>query len=237
MIQSPKDLVPRFFDETAKTYERVVAWTTFGKDRYWKKKIVNKINNVNSVLDLACGTGILTRMIASKLPQTKIVGIDISKNYLAQANKNPFPNISYIHEDAEKMDLKQKFDCICSSYIPKYCNSEILIERCIAHLHSGGSIILHDFVYPNNKLINAFWRMYFLLLNCIGNFIPPWKYAFTELPKLIQKTKWVEQYKQELEKHGFTVTQQNLTWNCSVILHAEKISNYKKYQSSNNYSN
>lgn len=222
MKQSPKDLIPYFFGETAKTYDKVVFWSTLGRDNYWKKEIVNKIENADSVLDLACGTGILTRMIATKFPQSKIVGIDISKSYLNNAEKKSFSNIEFIHQDAEKMNLDQKFDYICSSYIPKYCNPKILIKRCIDHLNSEGVIILHDFVYPTNSIVKMLWEIEFVLLNFIGIFLPSWKYAFIELPNLIRKSIWVKQYKEELEKNGFEVTLHYLTCNSSAILYARK---------------
>ncbi|MGD2106312.1 MAG: methyltransferase domain-containing protein [Nitrosopumilaceae archaeon] len=222
MQQSPKDLVPHFFDKTAQTYEKVATWATFGKDKYWKKEIVNKIDDANSILDLACGTGRLTRMIAAKFPRSRIIGLDISKSYLNIANNELFPNISFIHQDAEKMNIGEKFDCICSSYLPKYCDSKILIKRCMNHLNPGGSIIIHDFVYPENSMVRIFWKLHFVLLRFIGNFIPSWKYPFSELPKLIQKSKWIDQYIQELDKNGFDIRRQNLTWNSSVILHARK---------------
>ncbi len=222
MSQSPKDLVPYFFGDTAATYDRIVSWTTFGRDNYWKKEILSKINDANYILDIACGTGILTRMIASKLPKSEIIGIDISKKYLEFAKKRSFVNISFVEMDAEKMDLDQNFDYICSSYIPKYCKPEILIENCVNHLNPWGEIILHDFTYPKNNFIRGLWNMYFILLNFVGNFIPTWKFALSKLPSLIRTSSWVDQYTFELEKKGFHVTKQNLTWNSSTILHARK---------------
>ena len=141
-VNSPKDLVPRFFDETANTYDNVALWATFGRDKYWKKEIVEKIEHANSILDLACGTGILTRKIASKFPKSQIVGIDISKSYLriAEKNSSSFSNISFMHKDAEDLNIDEKFDCICSSYIPKYCKPDILIKQCITHLNPGGRV-------------------------------------------------------------------------------------------------
>lgn len=222
MAQSPKELVPHFFGKTAKTYEKVSSFATFGKDKYWKKEILDKIDNPKSILDLACGTGTLTRMIAAKFPRSKIVGMDISESYLSIASKNFLPNTSFVHQDAEKMSLDEKFDCICSSYIPKYCNSKILIKNCINHLTPSGSIIFHDFVYPRNKIVQKFWKIHFVFLRFLGNFIPSWKMAFLELPKLIQKSKWVYQYSNELKKNGFDVRQQNLTLDCSVIIYAKR---------------
>ena len=222
MSKNPKDLVSYFFGKTAKTYDKVVLWATFGKDRYWKKEIIQKIAHADSVLDLACGTGILTRMIGHKFPQSKVVGLDISKEYLDIAILKSLPNTSFVLQDAEKMEFDKKFDCICSSYIPKYCDCEILIKNCIKYLYPEGSIILHDFVYPANILIRILWKFHFLILQLIGYSLPSWKFAFTELPQLIQQSNWILQYQTELEKNGFSVTSQYLTCNSSAILYAKK---------------
>ena len=227
--QSPKDLIPYFFGNTAKTYDKIVFWTTFGKDNHWKNEIMNKVHSPNSILDLACGTGILTRKLAKKFPESSIVGVDISKDYIAVAKENSlqFSNISFYHQDAEDLNLDSKFDCICSSYIPKYCNVEKLAKNCIDHLNPGGKIILHDFTYPTNSLIQILWNSYFVLLNFLGIFLRSWKYAFVQLPKLIQSSNWVKSYKQVFEQNGFKVNIQHLTWNTSVILSAEKFSSYE----------
>lgn len=225
MAQNPRNLVPRFFDDTAKTYDAVVNWTTFGKDKYWKNKIIQKIPRVDSVLDLACGTGILTRMIAQKFPRTKITGVDISQTYLqiAKQNSTEFENISFVHQDAEKLDLDEKFDCICSSYIPKYCDPKTLIQKCISHLNPNGTIILHDFVFPQNKLLQNLWNVYFKILLLAGNFIPSWVFAFAELPKLIRESSWAEDYEEILEKNCFTVKRLDMTWHTSSIIYAKMI--------------
>ena len=80
MAEPAKNLVPKFFDETGTTYDGVVSYGTLGKDRYWKKKILEQISDGNSFLELACGTGILTRGIAEKFPSAEIVGVDITKS-------------------------------------------------------------------------------------------------------------------------------------------------------------
>jgi len=92
LAESAKNLVPKFFDETGTTYDDVVSYGTLGKDKYWKRKILEQISNGNSFLDLACGTGILTREIAEKFPSAEIVGVDITKSYLdvAKQNSNSF---------------------------------------------------------------------------------------------------------------------------------------------------
>ncbi len=225
MSESTKNLVPKFFEKTALTYDKIVNQTTFTKDKYWKKEIIKKIPQCKSILDLACGTGILTEKISEKLPDAKIVGVDITKSYLDIAKKRFTlnKNISFVKQDAEKLDLEEKFDCITSSYIPKYCNAEILVDVCIKHLKTDGKIIFHDFTYPKNKAVRIFWNIYFVVLNIIGYFIPNWKDVFVELPKLIRSTRWLEEYGEIMKHHGLRVELQRMTWGCSAILTGNNI--------------
>jgi len=221
---NPKHFVPQFFDDTSKTYDKVVSWATFGKDKHWKNEIIKKINFANSILELACGTGILTRLLAIKFPKSEITGIDITKSYLriAEKNSSSFSNIAYIQQDAEKLALGKKFDIICSSYIPKYCNPKVIVKNCISHLNQNGVIVLHDFTYPKNTLIQILWKSFFVVLNLIGCFASSWKIAFRELPKIIKHSSWLKDYRTELEENGFIVEEQNLTWHTSAILIAKR---------------
>lgn len=199
--------------------------TTFGRDKYWKKEILKKIPNCSFILDLACGTGILTFQIAKKFPNAKILGVDITRNYLEIARKKlkTYQNISFLCYDAEKLDLDQKFDCITSSYIPKYCNGKVLIKVCLNHLNPGGKIILHDFILPKNKIIRFLWNFYFIILRLVGYVVPNWKDVFVDLPKLIRESNWLDDYDDTMRKNGLKVERQNLTLHSSAILTGIKI--------------
>ena len=225
MIEPPKKLVPKFFGKTAKSYDKVVMWTTFRQDKYWKKEILKKIPSVNAVLDLACGTGILTKLIADANPNAKIVGVDIMQNYLdvAKTNSQNYDNITYLNQDAEKLDLDLKFDCITSSYLPKYCNAETLVKTCIKHLSDNGKIIFHDFTYPKNRVMQNLWDLYFVVLNFLGIFIPSWKEVFRDLPKLIRSSMWLDDYEKAMADNGLKTEQKFLTFSSSAILVGKKI--------------
>jgi demethylmenaquinone methyltransferase/2-methoxy-6-polyprenyl-1,4-benzoquinol methylase len=175
-------------------------------------------------LDLACGTGILTRKIAEKFPNAKIVGIDITKSYLdvAKKNSNSFDNISFILDDAEEFKLDSKFDCITASYLPKYCDPEILVKNCVAHLKPDGKIIFHDFTYPKNPSVRGLWNFFLTFLRLVGCFIPSWKDALIGLPKLIRRSKWLDSYSDVMGKNGLKVNHQYLTYGASAILTGAK---------------
>jgi demethylmenaquinone methyltransferase/2-methoxy-6-polyprenyl-1,4-benzoquinol methylase len=221
---STKSLVKKFFDSTAKSYEKVVNLATFGRDSHWKKEIMSRIPPCNSVLDLACGTGILTFKIAERFPDASITGIDITEGYIniAKSKLKPHHKISFLLYDAEKINLDTKFDCITSSYIPKYCNPCVLIERCLYHLNSGGKIILHDFTYPSNRIVRLLWNLYFVILRVIGFFVPEWKEVFKNLPRLIRSINWVEEYENVMKKEGLDMEVRYLTMGTSAILTCTK---------------
>jgi len=224
LAESAKNLVPKFFDETGTTYDGVVSYGTLGKDKYWKRKMLEKISDGNSFLDLACGTGILTREIAKKFPNADIIGIDITKSYLdvAKENSNSFNNISFILDDAEKFKVDSKFDCITASYLPKYCDPEILVKNCVSHLKPNGMIIFHDFTYPKNPTVRGLWNFFLTFLRLVGYFIPSWKDALVGLPKLIRRTKWLESYSNIMKKNGLEVSHQYLTYGAAAILTGTK---------------
>ncbi len=223
--KSAKNLVPIFFNNTANSYDRIVNWTTFGRDSFWKHKILEQLSTEKTVLDLACGTGILTRQIAQKIPNAEIIGVDITKNYLEKAKEKSisYKNISFAVQDAEKLNLGRKFDCITASYLPKYCTPDILIKNCLEHLNVGGKIILHDFTYPKNKLVQKMWNFYFMTLHLAGFFIPNWKQVFVDLPILIRNTNWVQEYEEAMKVYELKIFKQDLTLGSSAIIIGTKI--------------
>ena len=226
MVKSrPKDLVPAFFNNTADSYDKIVRWTTFGKDRVWKNEILKQLSIEKTVLDLACGTGILTRQIAEKIPLAKVTGVDITTSYLEKAREklNLYQNVSFVNQDAEKLDLVEKFDCITASYLPKYCEPNILVKNCLKHLNEGGKIILHDFTYPKNRFVRIMWNFYFDILYFVGFLIPHWKKVFVDLPHLIRESDWVKEYENTMRNMGLNVYKQDLTLGTSTIIVGTKI--------------
>lgn len=222
--ESSETLVKKFFENTADTYEKVVNLTTFRKDTYWKREIMKKIPKCNLILDLACGTGILTFKIAEKFPEAKVVGVDVTESYLNVARKKlkPYHKISFILQNAQELELDSQFDCITSSYIPKYCVPDTLIEKCLTHLNSGGKIILHDFTYPQNMIVRVLWNLYFIMLKIAGYFMPNWKDVFENLPNLIKSSNWIDDYTNCIRRKGFQVEVTYLTLGSSAILTGSK---------------
>lgn len=93
-----------------------------------------------SVLDLDCGEGKYTHVIAKKIPEGTVVGTDKSKEMIRHA-KEIFAgkNIEYVVADAENMALHRKFDYILSLYCFHWLKDFSRALDCISdHLKKEG---------------------------------------------------------------------------------------------------
>ncbi|EPA05759.1 hypothetical protein BG20_I2556 [Candidatus Nitrosarchaeum limnium BG20] len=62
------------------------------------------------------------------------------------------------------------------------------------------------------------WNWYFGVLQFLGNFIPSWRKAFLELPKLIESSNWVSNYTSAMKENGLDVTLEYHTFGCCCII-------------------
>lgn len=130
------------------------------------------------------------------------------REYLAEARlkkrRNGYSQVHFVCARAEEVQLKATFDCITSSYIPKYVPAEILLKNITPYLKPGGKLILHDFAYPENLLFGKIWECHMSLMRIVGPpFLPQWKTIFYELRDLVRTTEWIPEYIAALQRHGF----------------------------------
>jgi demethylmenaquinone methyltransferase/2-methoxy-6-polyprenyl-1,4-benzoquinol methylase len=222
------ELVERFFTGTGRSYDLVVRLGTLGFDSYWKRRIFAKVPPSRAILDLACGTGIVTFALARRNPQARIVGVDVTEDYLQVARKKARDlgaNVKFIHADAETVALEGTFDCITSSYIPKYVDANKLLENITPALRPGGVIVLHDFLYPRHPLAQKIWHGYNRVLNFVGRrLFPEWQVVFdNNLADLIVRSNWLEGFAVAFREHGYVdIEIERLTFGSAAIISAKK---------------
>jgi demethylmenaquinone methyltransferase / 2-methoxy-6-polyprenyl-1,4-benzoquinol methylase len=227
--QSGPQIVRRFFAGTSLSYDHISNLCTFGADRWWKRKMLLKIPAGSAfIMDQACGTGILTLKIARRFPEAKIIGVDMTGEYLDLARKKAealgAKNVEFILGRAEEVSPDHIFDCIISSYLAKYADLQLLVPRLRAMLRNNGLVVIHDFTYPTNRLFALVWEFYFTLLRTIGaRRYPEWRLAFDGLPALLKQTVWVDQLQEMLRGNGFSgVAAERFTIGTSAIVTATK---------------
>ncbi|NLW51444.1 MAG: class I SAM-dependent methyltransferase [Candidatus Brocadiaceae bacterium] len=77
----------RLFTAIAAEYARVSVGLSFGRDAAWKRRLVRALPRVArpACVDIACGTGDLTRLLARRFPDGGVAGIDLTPAMLVRA--------------------------------------------------------------------------------------------------------------------------------------------------------
>ncbi len=107
-----------------------------------------RLGNVHDlrVLDLACGSGHTSRLLAQA--GAIVTGVDVSSDMLSIANAQELANplgITYICENAGYLNLGTSFDVVSPSFLLHYAPSKeelaAFIETIAHHLVSGGHMV------------------------------------------------------------------------------------------------
>ncbi len=129
---------------------------------YLLKKITEK-NNIG--LDVGCGTGELTKKIASKCKMT--IGIDISKRMIEEAEKRVVKsNIRFINTDIDTfLDTSNEiFDVVISIATFHHLDMERTLKKIKSKLSSNGILLILD-LYKNETPFEFFLSFIAALIN------------------------------------------------------------------------
>jgi demethylmenaquinone methyltransferase/2-methoxy-6-polyprenyl-1,4-benzoquinol methylase len=210
----------RFFTPAnASSYDSVVRLATFGRDSAWKCEIVKAVGSRNSVLELACGTGVLSFMLTSA--GKSVVGIDLTFEYLRAPGHHLRSAIA--QSTAEILPYRsESFDAVASSYLAKYVDIQRVVDECWRVLSPGGVIVFHDFTYPAG-IMRGLWNAHFALLRLAGRFVTSWRAVFEQLDDVIKNSNWPDQTINALHIRGFrNVDCRYYTAGTAAIVSAEK---------------
>jgi demethylmenaquinone methyltransferase/2-methoxy-6-polyprenyl-1,4-benzoquinol methylase len=210
----------RFFTPAnAGSYDLILRLATFGRDNAWKYEIIKKLSPHSQILELACGTGVLSSMLLEK--GKSVTGIDLTFEYLLSMKHKL--NAPIVQGTAEVLPyLDESFDSVVSSYLAKYVNVHKVVYECWRVLRPGGIVIFHDFTYPRG-VIRSLWNMHFGLLRLAGRFIGSWKVVFEDLDDVIKESDWVNQTIISLRDRKFqNVGCRYYTGGTSAMISAEK---------------
>ncbi|MGH9934011.1 MAG: class I SAM-dependent methyltransferase [Nitrososphaerales archaeon] len=228
LVHEGHKVARKFFTGTSSSYDTVVSITTFGRDASWKRAIVDLVPAGNyRVLDLACGTGILTFALARKV--SAVTGVDLMEENLRVANKkaieSEITNVTFCTSAAETIPQQDgSFDFVTASYLPKYCDIELVVKESARVLKRNGVLIMHDFTYPRSAAMKALWNAYFKILRIAGTFTPSWRPVFNELDNVIKHSRWVDELINAMNNNGFRNVQcKNLTSGTAAIVWGSKV--------------
>src|SRR5439155_10468210 len=83
----------------------------------WANELIDKLdlNGDEHLLDIGCGDGKVTAALAARLPDGRVVGVDISPEMISFARMNfPAQNLSFLRADASALAFDAQFEFVCS---------------------------------------------------------------------------------------------------------------------------
>jgi len=103
------------------------------------------------VLDIACGTGHLLRMLGAALPdEARLFGVDLSPHYIARA-REVLPrelDVSLLCDDAEKLPFRDaSFDAVTNVFLLHEVPSDVrerVLSEMVRVLRPGGLLVIGD---------------------------------------------------------------------------------------------
>tara|TARA_Y100001970_G_C14248647_1_gene870145 strand:- start:543 stop:1232 length:690 start_codon:yes stop_codon:yes gene_type:complete len=163
--------VINIFNNISTKYDLYNDLFSLGLHRIWKRKLLSLIKPKNNEkwLDLCCGTGDLTILIAKSIqPNGIVTGVDYSKNILSlamqKAKRSELSNIIWKLDDVLTIDLPENsFNGISISYgLRNLNNIEYALKKIYNLLKPNGRIGLLDFNHNKLGSIPSLFQSYYL---------------------------------------------------------------------------
>jgi demethylmenaquinone methyltransferase / 2-methoxy-6-polyprenyl-1,4-benzoquinol methylase len=201
------------FDRIAGRYELMNTLMTAGLHRLWNRKVVKAtgLQRGGRALDLACGTGTLTRDLAKKVgPEGYVLGVDFSEEMLHAARSAP--NVEYRLGDATDLQgvPSGAFDAATIAYgarnIP---DLDALFSEMARTLRPGGVAVCLEIARPRGRVSSAFYGVWFdKIVPKLGGLISGDPSAYSYLPESVKEFLAPGELADIIERNGL----QNVTW-------------------------
>jgi demethylmenaquinone methyltransferase/2-methoxy-6-polyprenyl-1,4-benzoquinol methylase len=144
------------FTLIAPQYAQATRFLSLGRDACWKNRLVLGLPKLPAptCLDLACGTGDLTRRLAARYPEGTVIGLDLTEAMLTRAHQQGHSQqLRYVVGDMGNTGLPEcSVDIVTGGYALR--NAGDLCEA-IQEIHRvlkpGGIAVFLDFSKPANS--------------------------------------------------------------------------------------
>jgi demethylmenaquinone methyltransferase/2-methoxy-6-polyprenyl-1,4-benzoquinol methylase len=177
--QKKQGYVNKMFATIAPRYDFITVFLSYGMDRGWKRKLIDRLHlrGQERVLDLACGTGDITFALGERLRPGKVIGLDITPGMLEIAESKrrarELNNVFFYCGDIMSLPFPDaSFDCVTCGYalrnVPDVESALAEIKRV---LKAGGRFHSLDFGHPMSRLCSWLYLRYLAVVGSALGFV------------------------------------------------------------------
>ena len=206
------------FTDVETEYDALLRLMSLTFDAVWRRRMLAKIDSAGRamVLDLACGTGLVTFELARSMGREgMVVGLDLSPAMLtvARRNRNRVHRncaIELVRAAGEFLPFRAGlFDNITVGLaLRNFANKEAVFRESLRVLTRSGWFLSVDFVRPSNSQVWLLYRFHiFRVLPTLGRVVSPyWNRTLTYLANSILIATPPEKSRRLLLEVGFQRT-------------------------------
>jgi demethylmenaquinone methyltransferase/2-methoxy-6-polyprenyl-1,4-benzoquinol methylase len=183
----------RLFSTIADRYDLITVLLSFGRDRHWKRRLVDLagIEDGAAALDLACGTGDITFELAGR--GARVVGLDVTIRMLQIARVKPQAAGGASRFVAGDMMALPFADASVEVVTTGYGIRNVpVLEPALAEVHRvlkpGGVFLSLDFNRPENAAVRAVYLGYLALVgSALGHALHKDPDTYRYIPETIRR--------------------------------------------------
>ena len=213
-IDEKEKKVEAVFHSVAKNYDLMNDLMSLGIHRLWKffSIGISGVRAGQTVLDLAGGSGDLTRLLSQRVGDKGCVYLaDINAAMLSVGRDRLIDlgiveNIRFIQANAECLPFADNhFDCITMAFgLRNVTNKQRALESIFRVCKPGGKVMILEFSTPTTALLKPIYDWYsFNLLPRLGQLFANDKESYQYLAESIRMHPAQEELKSMIERAGF----------------------------------
>ena len=187
MLDKSAAAVSQMFSDIAPTYDLLNHLLSANQDVRWRRQAVSRLcpRANETILDLCCGTGDLTREIRRRQPRCEVVGVDFAFPMLQGAAAKGLPDLAAA--DALSLPFRgPSFDAVAVAFGARnFADTRAGLREMFRVTKPGGRVLVLEFMRPTSSFIARGAGASNLVLAPIGRAISGHDSAYGYLPQSI----------------------------------------------------
>lgn len=208
-LDKSRKRISEMFDDIAPKYDFLNHLFTLNQDKKWRKQIIKYLKTLNRnydyVLDIASGTGDLTKELINLNPK-EIFSCDISEKMI-DIQKKKIKSERLKIDIADVVDLPYEdnlMDIVTIGFgIRNFENLEKSLNEIYRVLNEDGILVVLEMFSRKKKKDDMFDVYFNKLMPKVGKKISKSSYAYNYLFKSVNSFYKVNDFNLVVEKHGF----------------------------------